>query len=903
MRKRFLASSCVANIVVIVFPGGGMGTTGIDGLVEEAIERARSGQPTVLDLEGHAGYGKTHLARQVARQFDAAQVLRATAYPGLGADPLSLLGQLGVDVAGVGFDALSASRALGSHIEAQFGDGPCVVLLDDLHWADPESIDAVGVLMDRMAGNRLLVVAGHRPSGTRHARWLFRLKDVPSVVRVRLDGLDEAATGKLVRAANPSASPELVSQLRRHTGGSPLFINSLLHEYSLAELEGLARREALPAPAALIAAIGERLSRSDHASVATLSALAVLGGDGAESAVIRSVAEVHDTTGALDLLIGDGIVIEIREGSADRYRIFHAVVQSAVYDNIPVVTRSRMHAIAAARLATPDGRLRHRVAAAMSFDDGLAEDLQAFAEALHARGRYREAARIWRDAVRLSTRPERVSAYELEADIDAILARDVDDPSLNATDVPLDARSHYVLGAKLAVEKDFVGSSDALAAITDDDLDRFDPANAYRARVWRAWSFANSGRSPRAAMTDLERADAATVKDPALRGHATIAAGQISLRLARKGDRQTISALLSVDRTELASSPEGFMRLGWRGAVLSLSGMTREAISDLQLLTGRFADGGVDFTDGVFHALQAFAHFMNGQWPRCAILIGMSRAGRLQHASVLTTAIEPLAAVVSGDVERARAQMDHARRLRIRAPQPGAIHAGDMVEVLTLFLLGDDDSQRTWLDRRNQDFGSPDIWVDYQVPHLWYVTQAIGAQWADRPDEARRWIDMLRVTDPMPWAAAVADWLNARMDDTAERDSALARLAPAGIPELPTVNALLQFDVARRGVAGDEQRTTAIALLRSLGARHLAEQLFAPSAAEAAAAGDRGFLSALTDRERDVAALILEGLTYAQVAKELFITRSTVTFHVARIYAKTGTTSRQEFIQAARSKR
>jgi len=41
-------------------------------------------------------------------------------------------------------------------------------------------------------------------------------------------------------------------------------------------------------------------------------------------------------------------------------------------------------------------------------------------------------------------------------------------------------------------------------------------------------------------------------------------------------------------------------------------------------------------------------------------------------------------------------------------------------------------------------------------------------------------------------------------------------------------------------------------------------------------------------------------LSYAQIAKELFVTRSTVAFHLSNVYAKTGTTTRHGLVQVAR---
>jgi DNA-binding CsgD family transcriptional regulator len=875
---------------------------GVEHLVREAVALADAGTPTVLDLEGHAGFGKTFLARAVTKRFPAGRVLRATAYEDTQTDPLSLLEQLGVDIAGLSSNALSASRALGARLDALPGDGPVVVMLDDLQWADPESIDAVGVLLERMAGDRMLLVAGHRPTGSRHARWVSRLHDAPSVIRVVLDGLDDEATLELLRQSVPDASLQLAAELRRHTGGSPLFLRSLLHEHPVPELQALATRNALPATQDLVATMGERLSGLDPAAVAVLSAIAVLGGDGAEPFVLAAVADIPDVRPVLELLNREGLVVIDRTGPTARARVFHGVVQAAVYDNIPPVTRERMHAAAAARVNSPGDRLRHRVAATHGPDDGLASDLVAFADALHDRGRYREAARFRRQAAYLSSTPEASRLHVLHADAESIFALDLDDLSVNERDVGLDAQARFVVGAKLAAQKRFIESSDVLTSLTDAELDGFDAVTAYRARVMRAWSLVAAGRSATAALQDLAAADQSPVMDAAVRGYAALAQGQAAQRVAPVEERMTWAGLLSVDRAQMASTPQGTIGLAWRGAVMSLTGMPNEAIGDLGLVTSRFGDGLMDFTDGVFHGLQGFAHFINGQWPRAAMMIDLSRAGRLKHAAPLTAAIEPLASVVANDPDAARAALMEARRIRMNGPQPAAVHAGDVVDVLTLFFLGTPGEQAGWLERRIRDLGSPDVWVEEQVPHLWYVAQAIGADWAGRPDEVPRWAELLRTTDPPPWSREVADWLEARSDPSPASTARLRELADAGFLQLPAVNAILQVDAAERtdrDLARSTRHLHAAQVLRGLGADHLAAQLTATTDGSEMVAAP-SLLSDLSDREREVAALILEGLSYSQAAKELFITRSTVSFHLSRIYAKTGTNSRHELIQAAR---
>lgn len=882
-----------------------------DERVAEAIALADAGTPTVLDIEGDAGFGKTHLARRIAQRFPAGSVLRATAYEDTQRDPLSLIEQLGVDTAGLSPNALSASRAVGARLDAVRGEGLLVVILDDLHWADPESIDAVGVLMERMAGDRLLIVAGHRPQGARHARWVARLDDAPSVVRLALTGLDDDATLALLRRADPAADPGLARALRQHTGGSPLFLRSLLHEHPAAELQILADRGELPATQDLVATMGERLSRLDPAAVATLSALAVLGGDGAEQRLLGAVADVPDVVSVLALLVRENLVVRERGGASERARIFHGVVQAAVYDNIPPAARERLHSAAAARSTSPGERLRHRIAAARGSDDGLAADVSAHADALHARARYREAARFRRRAAHLSSSVDAAAAHLLEADMESIFALDLDDLSVDERDVALGARARFVVGAKLAAEKRFVEASDVLGTLTDADLAGFDLVTAYRARVLRAWSLVAAGRSASDALRDLAIAGDSGTTDPAVRGYAALAQGQAAQRVAPVEQRMSLAGLLSVDRAQMASTPQGTIGLAWRGAVMSLTGMPTQAIGDLSIVTSRFGDGLMDFTDGVFHALQGFAHFIGGQWPRAAMMIDLSRAGRLRHAAPLTAAIEPLAAVVAGDPERARSALAIARRIRIDGPQPAAVHAGDIVDVLTLFFVGDADDRASWLERRTRDLGSPDEWADEQVPHLWYVAQAIGAVWAGRAADAPRWAGLLRTVDPPPWASEVADWLEARADPSPAATARLLARADDGVAALPALNALLQYDAAQRvaSAAGEADRAEvalryrrAADVLRGLGADRLAETLPDEPEDAAPSASAPSLFTDLSDREREVAALVLEGLTYAQIAKELFITRSTVSFHLSRIYAKTGTSSRHELIQAARGR-
>jgi DNA-binding CsgD family transcriptional regulator len=54
--------------------------------------------------------------------------------------------------------------------------------------------------------------------------------------------------------------------------------------------------------------------------------------------------------------------------------------------------------------------------------------------------------------------------------------------------------------------------------------------------------------------------------------------------------------------------------------------------------------------------------------------------------------------------------------------------------------------------------------------------------------------------------------------------------------------------------------------------------------------------SGLSIREQEIFALILQGMSNAEIAGALYITESTVKFHVGHIFKKTGTTNRSELI-------
>ncbi|HVM01685.1 MAG TPA: AAA family ATPase [Acidimicrobiales bacterium] len=142
-------------------------------LLERALERLRAGVGGVHFIVGEPGLGKTALLEATAGLGGrAVRVVRASGSAmevdvpfGLVARALEPLG--GRPLVAGGADAGEARAAVLQRvrgwIEAAAMDAPVVVLLDDLHWSDADSLDVVSFLARALGGARVALVAAMRP--------------------------------------------------------------------------------------------------------------------------------------------------------------------------------------------------------------------------------------------------------------------------------------------------------------------------------------------------------------------------------------------------------------------------------------------------------------------------------------------------------------------------------------------------------------------------------------------------------------------------------------------------------------------------------------------------------------------------------------------------------------------
>jgi DNA-binding CsgD family transcriptional regulator len=241
-------------------------------------------------------------------------------------------------------------------------DESAVVLsIDDLHWADAESIRFLNYLAPRLDGLPLGVLVSTR-SGETVTPDIARLATGPGTTVLRPRPLSLEATATLCEQRLGSAIAEdFAAACREATGGNPLSLEALLREAKYQEIPADSRgadRVRRIAPAAVAQAVLLRLSGAPAAATALVRAAAVLG-DGASLAEAASLAEVgeDEAARAADVLIS---LVILKPGA--RLEFAHPIVREAVYADIGSHERAEAHA-RAARILIARGASEERVAA------------------------------------------------------------------------------------------------------------------------------------------------------------------------------------------------------------------------------------------------------------------------------------------------------------------------------------------------------------------------------------------------------------------------------------------------------------------------------------------------------------------------------------------------------------
>ena len=238
---------------------------------------------------------------------------------------------------------------------------PLLLCVDDVHWADAESLRFLNYLAPRLDGLPVAVVACAR-TGERPIAELSRLATAPEARVLRPRPLSTGASATVCRRAlGDGVAPEFVAACRKATGGNPFFLEALLREVREREIApdaAGARQVESIGPAAVTEALRVRLAERPPAATALVRAVAVLG-DGSrlgEAALLAGLGE-QEAARTADLLAALSILRE-----ADGLEFTHPIVREAVFAQIGPLERGEWHARAAEILAANRGS-EERIAA------------------------------------------------------------------------------------------------------------------------------------------------------------------------------------------------------------------------------------------------------------------------------------------------------------------------------------------------------------------------------------------------------------------------------------------------------------------------------------------------------------------------------------------------------------
>jgi DNA-binding CsgD family transcriptional regulator len=343
--------------------------------LREALADAARGRPGLVVIEGPAGIGKSRLlaeARRLARDtevralaargselendlaFGVVRQLFEGAVATDGAEPLAgaiaAVGEVlsapprtegGVGSRDASFAMLHSLYALTVKLAA---DSPLVVAVDDVHWCDEPSLRFLNYLVRRLDGIGVTVICTVRPRARlARAPLVTEIVGDPLAVLIRPGPLSNAATARLVSEGLGEGADETFSAAcHTASGGNPLLLRELI---STLQMEGVAPRSAEVAavtdlgPQAVSRAVLVRLARLSTDALRLARTASVVGSGGRLPLLAEAAGlALDDAATAATALVAAEIL------SSDAGSTFvHPLVGEAVYHDTPTHQRALAH--------------------------------------------------------------------------------------------------------------------------------------------------------------------------------------------------------------------------------------------------------------------------------------------------------------------------------------------------------------------------------------------------------------------------------------------------------------------------------------------------------------------------------------------------------------------------------
>jgi len=773
---------------------------------------------------------------------------------------------------------------------------PLLCIIDDAQWLDGASARVLAFVAHRLLAERMAIIFASREP----------IDALTGFAEVRVGPLGQRDARALLDSVLPGRFDERVlERIIDETNGNPLALLELPRGLTPAQLAG---GFGLPAGTPL----------SDRIEESFIRQLGSLSRDARRLLLVAAADPTGDVAleirAALGLGIKDPAALAAETDGLLRFdtgvTFRHPLVRSTVYRSADPDERRKIHrALAEATDAEkdPDRRAWHRAQAATTPDEDVASELERCAARAQARGGFAAAAAFLERSSVLTLDPAQRATRALAAAQAKLQAGSLDDALrlVSTADAEVVGEFEHAKAELLRGQISFLAtrSSDAVSLLLS-AAERFrelDPELARETYLEALTAAIFAGPLARLGSTSIEVAEAASGAPPAREPRAPdlLLAGLVALLTDTYG--AAVPILREAQRAiEASTSLTEQLRWMWAATVSSLllwddEGWERLSDRHLQIVRETGALG--DLTIALGHRGQM--HVFAGELAQAASL-----QDALQEASELTGSplapYHPLGLAAMRGREAEARQLFTAARAEVRERGEGAgLSFIDWAESVLCNGLGRY-SDALEAARRVVDHTEL-VPLNWAMPELIEAAVRVGAlELAAETD--RRLTERSRASGTK-WALGVAARSHALLVDDKDADDSYSEAI-----EL-LENTRVAADLARARLLYGEwlrrerRRTEARAELR------MAHEFFFDSGMEAfaerarielEATGERarrrtvGTLNELTSQEAQISRLVAQGSTNREIAAQLFISPSTVEYHLRKVFRKLDVKSRTQ---------
>jgi DNA-binding CsgD family transcriptional regulator len=897
-------------------------------LIDRLLAQGRDGRSDALVLRGEAGIGKSSMCAYAAERADTMTVLRASgveteselAFSGLADVLRPVLGRLHEIPSRQGA-ALAAAFAIGPPVSderfticaatlgmlaAAAEEAPVLVIVDEAHWLDASSTEALLFATRRLDADGVAVLFAVRDG---HPS-LFDRAELPEL---RLEALDdEAARALLVSSVQGPIAPEVVERLLLAAAGNPLALVELPRTLSAAQLKGSEPiDEELTAPAAVEQAFRREVEALPEESRAAL--LVAAASDSEELGTIVPALIAHGIDPS-SLRPAEETVLVLTPSGRLEFR--HPLLRAVAYHAAPSVARRAAHqalANTAAGGQNAERRAWHLAAAAPAQDEAAARALEEAATTARRRGGHAEAASAFERAGLLGVEGSGRARRLRKAAADAwIVGRT--EHAYQLLDVALDnasdARARAVIQHRRGIIDMWQGSPLSARKLLVEEaakVEELDPARAAKMLTDAAWACFMAAEIT----FGLETAERASEVGGRAGGIAeTLAKAVLGIALVLSGEAQR-AVLLFTDYLALLESiessaglyqplrPDGQLLLWFEQYDRAREVLTRTTDS----ARAGSALGALPYALSVLSDLD----FRTGNW--ATAYAGATEAVRIadetHQTATLAFSLACLARVEAAQGREADCRAHVAQALAIAHPHVRAVVSWARSAMGLLELgIGHVEAaidQLEQIARRVTERGLGEPGVIQWAPDL--IEACVRAGRDAEAKLALEQFDRLARKTERTWALAAAARCRGLLADESEFQAefrhALELHSRTPTPFERARTELCMGERLRRTKRRAEAREPLRAALETferLGASPWSERARAELSASGETARRRDPYAAeqLTPQELQVALVVGRGATNKEAGAALFLSPKTIETHLGHVYQKLGVRSRTE---------